>query len=217
MQIVVNFDDINWVDEEGYGIVDPSEVDDLIKSEIIGGLQDRLVKNLEKRMAEKLSKVEDDLVKQLGDQIDKIIEKFLETVQCDTIASLKIPYKEGSWNSEVKYLSITEYIGKKYEAYLTEKRFDENGNMPRYSGDGEYSLTDVLFKKVFGKELDEKVSKTIQIARETAEREIIGSLENTLQEQLTADIIKKINVPQMLKRLEGQYGEMALGDSEKKN
>lgn len=213
MQIVVNLSDINWDFDGEYG-VDPSQIDQTIeehiKDEVIGGLQDRLVKNVEDRIMGKLAKVEEEICKKLEGQVNAVVDSFLEKICADRIQTLKIPYKKSEYGATVQYLPITEYIGKRYEDYIGEKRFKENGDRATYSGDAKYSMTQLLINKVFGQELDAKVASTIKKARETAEKEIIGSLESTLQQQLTADIIEKINVPQMLKRLQEQYGNNAL-------
>jgi hypothetical protein len=213
MQIVVNLNDIDWDCNGEYGI-DPDTIDETVEQHIrdavIGGLQDRLVKNVEGRITKKLETVENEIVKKLEGRVNDVVDTFLEKIAADKIKTLKIPYKKSEYGSTVEFLPITEYIGKRYEEYIGEKRFNEKGEKPSYSSDAKYSLTQILINRVFGDDLDKKVVATIKQARETAEKEIIGSLENTLQQQLTADIIAKINVPQMLKRLQEQYGEKAL-------
>ncbi|MDA2615722.1 hypothetical protein PDQ72_29205, partial [Bacillus cereus] len=58
------------------------------------------------------------------------------------------------------------------------------------------------------KELTSKVSTMIQTARKDAEETIVKALENNLKEQLSVDIIQRLNIPQMLESLQSKATEL---------
>ncbi|MEB8716297.1 hypothetical protein P4G97_26705, partial [Bacillus cereus] len=58
------------------------------------------------------------------------------------------------------------------------------------------------------KELTSKVSTMIQTARKDAEETIVKALENNLKEQLSVDIIQRLNIPQMLESLQNKATEL---------
>jgi SPX domain protein involved in polyphosphate accumulation len=97
---------------------------------------------------------------------------------------------------------MSKFIGIQYERFLNKKVFDENGCEPRYSSDAKFSINEYFIKKYLEKELTGKVSKLIQTARKDAEETIIKTLEQNLKDQLSIDIIKRLNIPDMLKKLQ---------------
>ncbi|PGW64284.1 hypothetical protein COE18_06520 [Bacillus cereus] len=186
--------DVDWLDEG-------ENLDDLIKSEVITGLQDRLIQKAEQKV---LAKIEREVEEKANEVVDNFIHGALEK----KIDELKIPYKGSSWGSEVELIPISEFIGIRYERYLTEKTLDENGREAKYSSDRKLSISEYFIKNYLAKELTSKVSTMIQTARKDAEETIVKALENNLKEQLSVDIIQRLNIPQMLESLQSKASEL---------
>ncbi|MGE6379872.1 hypothetical protein [Peribacillus muralis] len=186
--------DVNWLDEG-------DNLDDLIKSEVISGLQDRLIQKAEQKI---LAKIEREAEEKANEVVDSFIYGALEK----KIDDLKIPYKENSWGSEVKLIPISEFIGIRYERYLTEKTLDGDGREAKYSSDRKLSISEYFIKNYLAKELTSKVSTMIQTARKDAEETIVKALENNLKEQLSFDIIQRLNIPEMLESLQNKAAEI---------
>lgn len=189
--------DLDWFDEE-------HNIDDVIKDEVISNLQDRLVTNAERKFEEKLNK----LIQGIS---EKVTDGYLEEILKAKINELKIPHKEDSWRSEVKLIPISEFVGMRYERYLTERTLDRDGNKARYSGDAKLSISEYFINNYLEKELTSKVSAMIQTARKDAEETIVKALENNLKEQLSVDIIKRLNIPKMLESLQSKAAELGDG------
>ena len=64
---------------------------------------------------------------------------------------MQIPYKENSWSDEVKFISMSEFVGQRYEAFLNRKVFDRNGDVPRYDSDKNTSLNEYFVKNILRK------------------------------------------------------------------
>ncbi|AYV67114.1 hypothetical protein C2I06_09635 [Niallia circulans] len=186
--------DVNWLDEG-------ENLDDLIKGEVIAGLQDRLIKKAEQKV---LAKIELQAEEKANEVVDSFIHGSLEK----KIEELKIPFKKNSWGSEVELIPISEFIGMRYERYLTEKILDENGREAKYSSDRKLSISEYFIKNYLAKELTGKVSAMIQTARKDAEETIVKALENNLKEQLSVDIINRLNIPKMLESLQSKALEL---------
>lgn len=186
--------DIDWL-EEG------ENLDDLIKIQVINGLQDRLIQKAEQKV---LAKIEREVEEKANEVVDTFIHGALEK----KIEKLKIPYKANGWGSEVELIPISEFIGIRYERYLTEKTLDENGREAKYSSDRKLSISEYFIKNYLAKELTSKVSTMIQTARKDAEETIVKALENNLKEQLSVDIIQRLNIPQMLESLQSKATEL---------
>lgn len=117
-----------------------------------------------------------------------------------------IPVKKNSWSDEVKYKPLSEYVGERFNYYITEKKFDRDGNVARWSSESVYSAADLLTSDYLKKELDTKVETMISNARKEVEESLIKSFEQKLKENLSKDIIEKMNIPDVLKR----FSEMSL-------
>ncbi|MEW4223159.1 hypothetical protein [Rossellomorea marisflavi] len=182
--------ELDWLNED-------ESLDDGIKEQVIANLQNRLIKNAENQIAEKLNT-------QLTEIADRVASSFIEKTLESKIEDLKIPHKTSSWGSEVEYIPISQYIGKKYQQHLTEKSLDEYGRKANYSSDAKLSISEYFIKNYLAKELTEKVSTMIQTARQDAEETIVKALENNLKEQLSADIIERLNIPNMLESLQNK-------------
>ena len=180
--------ELDWFNEE-------NSLDDVIKHEVIANLQNRLVANAEKEITESLNKIVDGMA-------TKVADGFLEETLKTKIEDLQIPYKESCWSSEVKLIPISQYVGMRYEKYLNEKKFTSNGEIPRYRDDAKLSISEYFINNYLEKELSAKVSGMIQKARKDAEETIVKALENNLKEQLSVDIINRLNIPKMLDSLQ---------------
>jgi hypothetical protein len=186
--------ELDWFGEE-------DNLDDVIKSQVISGLQDRLIQKAEQKV---LAKIEKEVELKANEVVDNFIHGALE----NKISDLKIPYKKNGWGSEVELIPISEFIGIRYESYLTEKTLDENGREARYISDKKLSISEYFIKNYLAKELTGKVSAMIQTARKDAEETIVKALENNLKEQLSVDIIERLNIPKMLESLQNKAAEI---------
>jgi hypothetical protein len=192
--------ELDWMSED-------ESLDENIKEQVLADLQNRLIKNAENQITSKLNA-------QLEGVADRVTSSFIEKTLETKIEDLKIPHKEGYWESEVKYIPISEYIGMQYEKFLTKKSLDESGREAKYSSDAKLSISEYFIKNYLAKELTGKVSSMIQTARKDAEETIVKALENNLKEQLSVDIIQRLNIPQMLESLQNKAAQ--LGDGEQK-
>lgn len=186
--------ELDWLNED-------ESLDDAIKEQVIANLQNRLIKNAENQITEKLNT-------QLAEIADRVASSFIEKTLESKIEDLKIPHKTSSWGSEVEYIPISQYIGKKYQQHLTEKSLDEYGRKANYSSDAKLSISEYFIKNYLAKELTGKVSTMIQTARQDAEETIVKALENNLKEQLSADIIERLNIPKMLESLQNKAASL---------
>jgi hypothetical protein len=186
--------ELDWLNED-------ESLDDAIKEQVIANLQNRLIKNAENQITEKLNT-------QLVEIADRVASSFIEKTLESKIEDLKIPHKTSSWGSEVEYIPISQYIGKKYQEHLTKKNLDEYGRQANYSSDAKLSISEYFIKNYLAKELTGKVSTMIQTARKDAEETIVKALENNLKEQLSADIIERLNIPKMLESLQSKAIEL---------
>lgn len=187
-------------DEEGYSI------DDELKERVIKGIEDALLK---KATDEAVKAVDDKICEKVGEaenSIQEAVDKFISTVCEEKINKIMIPVKKNSWSDEVKYKPLSEYVGERFNYYITEKKFDKDGNVARWSSESVYSAADLLTSDYLKKELDTKVETMISNARKEVEESLIKSFEQKLKENLSKDIIEKMNIPGVLKR----FSEMSL-------
>lgn len=180
--------ELDWLDDD-------VGVDDSIKQEVISGLQNRIIHNLEEGIKEKVEE-------RVSDEVDKVVEAYLEKVTLKTLDEMTIPYKESSWSSQAEHIPLSEYIGKKYKKTISEKTLTERGGKPDYSRDAKYSIMEYLTRGYIAKELNGKVIDMIQQAKIQAEETLISNLEDNLQQQLNADMLQRLNIPDLLKGLQ---------------
>ncbi|MCM3598977.1 hypothetical protein M4D55_24890 [Metabacillus idriensis] len=190
--------ELDWLSEE-------ESLDEAIRDEVLKNLQNRLIENAEKQITAKLNGIIEGIASNLTDS-------FIEETMKAKIEDLQIPYKESSWDSTFKLIPISEFIGIKYERYLNEKTLDRDGNKARYSGDGKLSISEYFINNYLEKELTSKVSAMIQTARKDAEETVVKALENNLKEQLSVDIINRLNIPKMLESLQNKAAELGMND-----
>lgn len=180
--------ELDWLDEE-------TSIDEEIKKEIISSLKSKITADATKEITKELSST-------IQETTGKVIDEFLNDTLRNRIENMKIPYKKNTWNSEVEFMPISEFIGIKYEEFLNRKVFDENGREPSYDRDRKLSINEYFINKYLEKELTGKVSKLIQKARKDAEETIIKTLEQNLQNQLSIDIIKRLDISALIKNLQ---------------
>ncbi|MEW9125176.1 MAG: hypothetical protein AB2421_20870 [Thermotaleaceae bacterium] len=180
--------DLDWLDEE-------MSIDDAIKQEVISSIKTKITSDATAEITKALSGV-------VEEKTAEVVDDFLGKTLQAKIENMMIPYKKSSWGSEYELIPMSEFVGMRYENYLNKKVFDENGCEPRYSNDAKFSINEYFIKKYLEKELTSKVSKLIQTARKNAEETIIKTLEQNLRDQLSVDMIQRLNIPSMLKNLQ---------------
>lgn len=190
--------ELDWIDNSEDGI----SIDDEIKEQVIAGIKHELLKKATAEAVRAVDKEITDKVKEAGETIKIHVDDFIERICEGKIENMKIPYKDNSWSDEVKYMTMSEYVGKQYEAFLNRKVFDRNGDTPRYDSDKNTSLNEYFINKYLQKELAGKVSQMISTAKEEAEQMVLKTLEQNLKDQLAADTIKRLNIPKLLENLQ---------------
>lgn len=198
--------ELDWVDEEsGYTI------DEEIKEQVVRGVKDALLRKATDEAVQRVDKAIADKILEAEETIQDTVDKFVKTVSEEKIANIMIPTKNDSWSSEVTYTPMSEYVGQRFERFMTEKRYDNNGHLTNYSSDRKLSAADLVVNGYLGKELGGKVEKMIANAKREVEESLVKSLEQKLKENLTKDTIERMNIPEALKKL----SEMSLEQKEK--
>ena len=192
--------ELDWMNEEGYSI------DDELKERIVEGVENALlkkatneaVKSVDNKIAEKILEAEG--------TIQETVDKFITNVCEEKIGKIMIPKKKSSWSDEVTYKPLSEYVGERFEMFLTEKRYDMDGHIASFNSDRKLSAADLITRQYLEKELGKKVETLIANAKREVEESLINSLEQKLKENLAKDTIERMNIPEVLKR----FGELGL-------
>ena len=193
--------ELYWVDEEaGYTI------DEEIKEQVVRGVKDALLRKATDEAVQRVDKAIADKILETEGMIQNTVDKFVKTVSEEKIANIMIPVKEDSWSSKVTYIPLSEYVGKRFEVFLTEKRYDRDGRIASYSSDRKLSAADLITRQYLEKELGTKVENMIATAKREVEESLVKSLEQKLKENLAKETIERMNIPDVLKR----FSEMAL-------
>lgn len=183
--------ELDWMDEEN--------IDDAIKEKVIA--------NIQSRMADKAqAAIEKQLKEQASEKVDELIETFIERMTHENLGAIQIPKESSRWRSEVTFISLSEFIGEKFEKMMTEKTLTKSGGKPDYRDNATYSVIEYLTKGHIADELNAKIVTMIQTAKKQAEESLIKNLEQNLQQQLNADMIKRLNIPQLLQNLSNTIG-----------
>ena len=188
--------ELDWIGEDGYSI------DDEIKEQVVSGVKNELLK---KTTDDIVKKLDSEIAKKLQEStkiIDQRVEDFVATVTEQQIQKIRIPYKENCWGSEVEFIPISEYVGMKYEEYLNRKIYDKDFNLARYDSDKYYSISEKSIREYLNKTLSAQVSEMVKKAQKEAEDTVLKTLEQNLQNQLTVDTIKRLNIPKLLEGLQ---------------
>ncbi len=193
--------ELDWVDgEDGYTI------DEEIKEQVVSGIKDALLK---KATTEAVEAVDDKIAEKILEAegtIQATVDQFVASVCEEKIGKIIIPEKKNTWSEEVTYKPLSEYVGERFELFLTEKRYDRDGCIASYSSDRKLSAADLLTGQYLEKELGKKVETLIASAKREVEESLINSFEQKLKENLAKDTIERMNIPEVLKR----FSEMAL-------
>lgn len=193
--------ELDWVDgEDGYTI------DEEIKEQVVSGIKDALLK---KATTEAVEAVDDKIAEKILEAegtIQATVDQFVANVCEEKIGKIIIPEKKNTWSEEVTYKPLSEYVGERFELFLTEKRYDRDGCIASYSSDRKLSAADLLTGQYLEKELGKKVETLIASAKRDVEESLINSFEQKLKENLAKDTIERMNIPEVLKR----FSEMAL-------
>lgn len=177
-------------------------LDEALREEIMSSLKNHVTAKATESINKEIGKFLSEKCDSIEQMFTEKVETFLGNTFAERIEKMQIPYKEDSWKSEVKYMSMSEFVGTKYEEFLNRKVYDANGNRPDYSRDAKLSINEYLIGQYLGKELSTKVSAMIQKARKDAEETIVKTLKANLRDQLSADIINRLNIPALLINLQ---------------
>lgn len=193
--------ELDWVDEEnGYTI------DEEIKEQVVSGVKDAFLRKATDEAVQRVDKAIADKILEAEETIQETVDRFIKTVSEEKIAQIVIPVKEDSWSSKVTYIPLSEYVGKRFEAFSTEKRYNNNGQVTDYSSKRVLSMAELLTRNYLEEELGAKVEKMIATAKRDVEESLVKSLEQKLKENLAKETIERKNIPDVLKR----FSEMAL-------
>lgn len=193
--------ELDWVDEE-----DGYTIDEEIKEQVVNGIKDVLLK---KATTEAVEAVDDKIAEKILEAegtIQATVDQFVANVCEEKIGKIIIPEKKNTWSEEVTYKPLSEYVGERFELFLTEKRYNRDGYIASYSSDRKLSAADLLTGQYLEKELGKKVETLIASAKREVEESLINSFEQKLKENLAKDTIERMNIPEVLKR----FSEMAL-------
>ncbi len=197
--------ELDWVDvEDGYTI------DEEIKEQVVSGIKDALLK---KATTEAVEAVDDKIAEKILEAegtIQATVDQFVANVCEEKIGKIIIPEKKNTWSEEVTYKPLSEYVGERFELFLTEKRYDRDGCIASFSSDRKLSAADLITRQYLEKELGTKVENMIATAKREVEESLVKSLEQKLKENLAKETIERMNIPDVLKR----FSEMALEDKD---
>lgn len=187
--------ELDWMEEDSYSI------DEELKERIIEGVEDALLKKATHEALKMVDAKIAEKVKEAEGTINKAINKFIENVCSEKINNIQIPEKSGGWSNKITYYSLSEYVGMQFERFINEKRYDQDGKYKDW-GNNRYSAAELLTTNYLKREFDTKIRKMIQRAKDEVEIEIVKSLEQKLKENLAKDTIEKMNIPEVLKKLQ---------------
>ena len=194
--------ELDWMDEEAYSI------DDELRQRIVDGVENALLEKATTEAVQRVDKAIADKILEAEETIQDTVDKFVKSVSEEKIAEIAIPVKEDSWSSKVAYIPLSEYVGKRFGLFLTEKRYDRDGRASSYSSERKLSAADLITRQYLEKELGTKVENMIATAKREVEESLVKSLEQKLKENLAKETIERMNIPYVLKR----FSEMALED-----
>ena len=186
---------------------DEVSIDEEITHQVVEGIKKQILQRVSKDILDTVDKAITQEILNTKETIENKIDELLGIICAEQIEKIQVPVKIDAANNKVEYIPFAELVGKRYEAFLTEKRLDKNGNTARRSSDRVYSIPEYLINKYLNKELTKKVSQMIKRARQDAEDAIIKSFEQNLKENLAAATIEHMNIPQILKNMQKQKEE----------
>lgn len=190
--------ELDWLDEE-------TTIDEEIRERVIRGAEDYLLRTTTEEIEKKIDNLVGQKLKEVSTKIDEIVDGYLDVVCQSEIEKMKIPTKDTEWSREVKMIPIQEFIGEKFNRFCNDKRYDSDFKETRYSSDRKYSLLEKDIHFYLKNVLSKQVSDIVRKAQKNAEKEIIGSLEQTLKQNLAEETVKKMNIPKVLEKLQNNY------------
>ena len=190
--------DLDWLDDE-------TSIDDAIKDEVINEAREYLLGKVAIEIQKKLDTEIGKKIVEAQETVNKTIDQYIQAITTNNISKLRIAEKKSTWSDEVIMTPISEYIGKKFDEFCNEKRYNSEFNVARYDGDKKYSMAEKAIQEYLKNVLEKQVSDIVKNAQKNAELEIVKSLEDTLKANLAEETIKKMNIPQVLKNLEAAY------------
>lgn len=188
--------ELDWLNDEEYSI------DDEIREQVISGVKDELLKRATDDAVKKLDSAIAEKLEEATEIIEQRVQDFIAVVTEKQIEKIKIPKKKSTWSDEVDFIPISEFIGQKYEEFLTERRYDRKFETARYDSDKVYSASDKHVRSYLNSVLSEQVSEMVRKAQKEAEDTVIKTLEQNLKDQLAVDTIKRMNIPKLLENLQ---------------
>lgn len=192
---------LDWLDEE-------TTIDEEIKEEVIRGAKDYL---LEKTTDEIQKKLDAEIGKKLieaSEKVEEIVDGFLKSVTTDNISKLRVAERKSDWSDEIIMTPIGDYIGKRFESFCNEKRYNKDFELASYNSDKKYSMAQLSIIKYLDETLSKQVETIVKNAQRNAEQEIVKTLEQTLMQNLAEETVKKMNIPQVLQNLQERYAEI---------
>ena len=163
--------ELDWMEEEAYSI------DDELRKRIVKGVENTL---LEKATNEAVKAVDNKIAEKILEAegtIQATVDQFIANVCEEKIGKIVIPEKKSTWSDEVTYKSLSEYVGERFELFLTEKRYDRDGHIASYTSDRKLSAADLLTSQYLEEELGKKVEKLIANAKREVEESLIETIE----------------------------------------
>lgn len=183
-------------------------IDEEIINRVIKNAEDYLMKKTTEDIEKKLENAISKKLSSVNEKIDEIVDGYLDVICQSQIEKMMIPEKESSWSSEVTMVPISEFIGKRFEVFCTEKRYNSDFKLASYSSDKKFSALEKDIRSYLNDVLGQQVSDLVRNAQRNAEQEIVKSLEDTLKQNLAAETIKKMNIPQVLENLQNRALEI---------
>lgn len=190
--------ELDWIDNAEDGI----SIDEELRDEVIRGVKEQLLKRATEETVKILDNAIAESITVATQQIKEKVDLFVENICEEKIANMVIPYKKDCWSETVNYMSMSEFVGKRYEEFLNRKVFNKDGEIPRYDSDRNTSINEYYINKYLQKTLVGKVSEIIKTAKGEAEQTVLKTLEQNLKDQLAADTIKRLNIPKLLENLQ---------------
>lgn len=194
---------LDWLDEE-------TNIDEEIKERVIHGAQDYLLKRTTDEITKKLESEIGKKLLEANQKIEEIVDGYIEAITTENISKLKIAEKKSSWSDEITMTPISEYIGKQFEEFCNEKRYDKDFHLTSYDREKVYTVSQASILKYLRKTLGDQVENIVKNAQRNAEQEIVKSLEESLKQNLAEETIKKMNIPQVLENLQKRYEELEM-------
>lgn len=190
--------DLDWLDEE-------TTIDEAIRERVIRGAENYLLEATTDEIEKKIDNLVGKKLLEVGAKIDEIVDGYLDVVCQAEIEKMKIPHKKTDWSKEVEMIPIYEFIGARFDRFCNEKRYNSDFKETTYNSEKKYSLLEKDIQYYLHNVLSKQVSDIVRKAQANAEKEIIGSLEQTLKQNLAEETVKKMNIPKVLEKLQNNY------------